>query len=180
MCCVEHAPRIPILSAPLCCSWSETTGLGIAVVFFGFFFYCAPLLFASTSPNSTPCRYAPMYLPGHRWVRLRVEFFAPVPSTPCGLYRQFPEFDCMQVCSEHYGRFFLFSRAFCCCWSCLLPPGAEFHLFPGGYGSWLQMQATNSEWNKDVGVASSPLQPEDDVEIVELRDTDECIQFYWK
>ena len=51
-------------------------------------------------------------------------------------------------------------------------------MFPGGDGSWLQMQATNSDWNDDVGGASSPLQLDDDVEIVELRNTDGCFQFY--
>jgi hypothetical protein len=56
--------------------------------------------------------------------------------------------------------------------------GEEFHLFPGGVGSWLQMQTTNSAWNGEVGGGSSPLQLDDDVEIVELRHTDGCIQFY--
>ena len=104
-------PEFPSFQLRFAVLGRRTLGSGSRWFFLGFF-YCAPLLFASTSPNSTPCRYAPMYLPGHRWVRLRVEFFAPVPSTPCGLYRQLSEFDCMQVCSEHYGRFFIYLGLF--------------------------------------------------------------------
>ena len=51
-------------------------------------------------------------------------------------------------------------------------------MFPGGVGSWLQMQASNSDWNGVAGGGSSPLQLDDDDEMVELRHTDACIQFY--
>lgn len=51
-------------------------------------------------------------------------------------------------------------------------------MLPGGVRSWLQMQATNSDWNEDVSGVSSPLQLDDDVEIVDLSHTDGFIQFY--
>ena len=58
--------------------------------------------------------------------------------------------------------------------------GGAFHLFPGAVGSWLQMQATNTNWNGAVGGGSIPeqLNDDDDDDIVELRQTDGCIHFY--
>ena len=60
----------------------------------------------------------------------------------------------------------------CCC------IGREFHLFPGGVGSWLQMQAGNSEWDGAVSRGSFPIQSEDDDELTELRHANGCTQFY--
>lgn len=66
-----------------------------------------------------------------------------------------------------------------CSSSCLLAAGHDFHLFPGGVGSWLQMQASNPDSNGVVGGGgSSPLEVDDDDEMVELRHRDGCIQFY--
>jgi hypothetical protein len=73
--------------------------------------------------------------------------------------------------------FFLFA-AFLCFSPCLLAAGGDFHLFPGGVGSWLQMQPTHSDWNGEVAGGSSPLELNDDDDVVELRNTDACIQFH--
>jgi hypothetical protein len=70
---------------------------------------------------------------------------------------------------------FFHSPVFCCCSSCIfIAVGGDFQLFPGGVGSWLQMNAPNTNWNGAVGGGSIPLQLNDDDDIVELRPTDGC------
>jgi hypothetical protein len=75
---------------------------------------------------------------------------------------------------------YCWSLSWWCCCSCLVVVGGKFHLFPRGVGSWLQMQASNSDWNGVVDGGSSPLELDDDDEMVELRHANGCIQFYWK
>ena len=51
-------------------------------------------------------------------------------------------------------------------------------MFPGGVGSWLQMQASNSDWNGVREEGSRALELDNADDMVELGHIDGCVQFY--